>query len=176
MAKSRYFKFYNANPFGKALPDCAIRSTSLGLNIPYAEVCKRLHCRFKDGQGLVRDTGVDLYKIQDTFDKYFEEVENFDSELNRPPEFDDFVDPFYDTGEFEDISNQPTLEEWIEQYEGTGPYLVSLDSPKRDSGHLVYVCTNTPCFYDTWDCSKLHVDAFMRIKGIRDNEATKNYR
>lgn len=48
--------------------------------MPYETVCKKLKVEFEEGKGLKTDDGIDLEYLQKRFDRYFDSVENFDSE------------------------------------------------------------------------------------------------
>lgn len=173
-----FFRKYNANPWKRNLPDCAIRATSLAINMPYVDVCKKLRVSYKNGHGLIRDSGIYLQKIKSVFDDYFDVVVDFSEEL--PDEFVPQVD--YDTTNlFDDDdnyempkeNNEIDLIEWMSLNRGSGLFVVGLHNPIDSScgGHLVCASTNKMQFYDTWDCSEWKVDAWMRVrKRIKSEE------
>lgn len=166
---SAFFARYNINPWKKNLPDCAIRSTALAINIPYLDVCRTLGVSFKNGHGLIRNGGIYLQKIKDAFDDYFDVVVDFSEEL--PPDalpdgVEDTTELFQDNDEIDSSSenSEINLEEWMRLNAGTGIYIVSLHNPSSFyGGHLVCVSTNAMKFFDTWDCSKWKVDAWLRV-------------
>ncbi len=162
---SKYFVNYNANPFGRRIGDCSIRAVSKGLNIPYEKVCKKLGVKFVKGKGMGSDDGIDLYYLQEVFDEYFDNVENFDSESQDvPEEFKDFNDPFFEPGEFDsDMSQNISVNDFIELYKGK--YLVGcMNKNGITEGHIVFVDADNKKFYDTWDCGKKKVNSYMKIK------------
>lgn len=75
-----------------------------------------------------------------------------------------------------DPISQTTLDEFIEDFKNQGVFLVSLaGNPKakhnaskgRECGHIVCVqCVpgKRQGFIDTWDCSEMLIDAYMRVK------------
>jgi hypothetical protein len=161
----QFFRPYNANPWKKNLPDCAVRAVSLAINMPYVDVCRRLGVSFKRGHGLIRDSGVYLQKIKDAFDDYFDIVVDFYETL--PPE--DIPDVEYDTAALfadDDVGNtEQTLVQWMLLNRGSGLFIVGLHSPETGGGaHLVCASTNSLKFFDTWDCSDWRVDAWLRVK------------
>ena len=169
--KRSFFRKYNANPWKLNLPDCAIRATSVALNMPYVDVCRRLNVSFKRGHGLIRDCGIYLNKIKSAFDEYFDVVVDFSEEL--PPEDIPSVDYdtthlFDDEDEFElpQQNSEMDLAQWMELNRGLGIFVVGLHSPAGMScgGHLVCASTLSMKFFDTWDCSKWKIDAWMRVR------------
>ena len=78
---SKYFKKFNFNPWKQRIGDCAIRSISIAINMSYVEVCKAFHVKWKNGLGLVRDTGIELEDIKNTFDDYFSSVVDFTEDV-----------------------------------------------------------------------------------------------
>jgi len=164
-----YFRRYNRNPWNKNLPDCAIRATSLAINLPYVDVCKRLNVSFKTGHGLIRDSGIYLEKIKAAFDDYFDVVVDFEEQLPQDmiPNIDyDTASLFDDDEEYDGEKNsEMNLVEWMNINRGTGLYIVGLHSPYSSGGaHLVCASTLTMKFFDTWDCSSWKVDAWMRVR------------
>ena len=170
-----YFRRYNRNPWNKNIPDCAIRATSLATNLPYVDVCRRLGVSFKNGHGLIRDSGIYLEKIKSAFDEYFDIVVDFSERLpdeDIPDIGDDTASIFDDDEEYDGENNsEMNLAEWMDLNAGTGNYIVGLHSPYSSGGaHLVFVSTRLMKFYDTWDCSQWKVDAWMRVKKREKSE------
>ena len=164
---SVHFYRYNANPGKADIPDCAVRSVSLALKMPYVDVCRRLGVSFRDGHGLIRNSGIYMQKLKDEFDDYFDVVVDFEEELpdDALPEVEYDTAALFDDGEIYGRNDEMTLSEWMELNRGTGRYIVGLHSPSsKANGHLVCVSTNRMEFYDTWDCSDWKVDAWMRVR------------
>jgi hypothetical protein len=173
--RSKYFFRHNSNPFGKLLPDCAIRAIATGLNMPYTEVCKRLGVSWKTGHGLIRNSGIFLESIRDAFSEYFDYVQDVDDiksfnaqnemlkDLMKDREFN--VELMDLDDEIRGDDEELTLERFIDEYEGQGSFLVGLHNLNGE-GHIVccFLSRNPPIFCDTWDCSNLIVDCIMRIK------------
>ena len=173
--RSRYFKRYNANPYGAQIPDCAIRAVSAGLNMPYQTVCRRLGLSWKGGHGLIRNCGVMLESIHDAFGEYFkfvqyvEGVKDFDSrnamlkDLMKDPDFDASLMGL--DNDFQDKESTLTLDRFMEEYDGQGDFLVGLYN-ETGEGHIVcaFCSKDPPFFVDTWDCGNLKVDCIMQIK------------
>lgn len=176
---------FNFNPWKSHVGDCAIRAVCAAIGMRYELVCKKFGVSWKRGQGLIRDTGIDLELIKKTFDEYFDVVEDYSEEL--PPEL--MEKPAFAQAKFmdaalgiEDDSTEITLAEFLEVYAGQGTFLVGLvpnpnaknPACKRDGGHIV--CAK--CFkgkegfaIDTFDSSEMLVDSFMRIaKTIPKND------
>lgn len=171
-------RFFNFNPFKARTGDCAIRAICAAIGMRYELVCKELGVSWKRGKGLIRDTGIDLERIKEVFDEYFDVVEDYSEEL--PPEM--MENPAFAQAKFmdaalgiEDNSAGITLAEFLELYAGQGKFLVGLvPNPnaknlacKRDGGHIV--CAK--CFrgkegfaIDSWNSSEMLVDSFMRIR------------
>ena len=173
-----FFRRYNANPWKMNLPDCAIRATSLAINMPYVDVCKKLRVSFKTGHGLIRDSGIYLQKIKNAFDDYFDVVVDFEEELppDAIPNIDyDTTHLFDDDDEYADMpqeNNEIDLAQWMVLNKGLGLFLVGLHNPiSGGGGHLVCASTIAMKFFDTWDCSSWKVDAWMRV---RKREPSKN--
>lgn len=169
-----YWKNINMNPWGKRIPDCAIRAVSLGLVMRYPFVCKAFGKECKRGYGLYGAEGIDLEMIKKRFGPFFDVIEDAKDTAyeNRPPEFEDMeFDPLIDQDEDWGL----TLEEFCDLYEGTGRYLVALNTThlerlltKEDAKHIV-CCDLRPgkkSFADTWDSSWMRVECFMRIEKI----------
>lgn len=128
-------------------------------------MCKKLRVEYKDGVGMTTTGGVDLYFLQHKYNKYFDNVENFDSEsYTKPEDIDDYIDPFFDPDEFDnDMTNNITVDQFIEMYKGK--YLVCCADKNGITGmHIVYVDADEKKFYDTWDCGKKKVNSYMKIK------------
>lgn len=174
-----YIKYFNFNPWKAKIGDCSIRAVCAAIGMRYELVCKEFGVSWKKGQGLIRDTGIDLQDIKDTFDPYFDIVEDYSEEL--PPELMD--DPAFSQAKFmnaalgiDDESAGITLAEFLDLYAGQGTFLVGLVSNpnassaacrREGAGHIV--CAK--CFkgkqgfaIDSWNSSEMLVDSFMRIK------------
>ena len=83
-------KLFNANPWGARVGDCVIRALVLGIGIDYKEACKTLGVSFKNGRGLIRDTGIDLYDVKDKFKDYFDVVQDYYEDIDFVP--DEYAD------------------------------------------------------------------------------------
>lgn len=128
---SKYLKAYNFNPWNKHLSDCSIRAIVAATGLCYEEVCRRLKLKFKNGYGLVRDSGVELYDIEHVFDEYFDIVEDYyDNQDFVPDEFKDSLEntemDMIDATLGVDAVSNDTLEDFIELNKGQGVFLVSL--------------------------------------------------
>ena len=94
MAKNpRWIKF-NFNPWNARRPDCAIRGISAATGLDYREVCRILGVSYKNGSGIIRDTGIDLNDIEEKFSKYFDIVEDYYDNYDFVP--DEYRDTLYD--------------------------------------------------------------------------------
>ena len=175
MAKSRYWINFNFNPFKQNIGDCVIRAVSGATGLSYKEVCKRFGVSWKTGCGLIRANGLPLDKIEQTFDEYFDVVEdyydNFEfipDEMKNDPSLDD------DIAVSDNWASGLTLNDFCQLYSGQGLFLVSLHpNPKaenpdaRDMHHIVFANLSKrgkPRFFDTWDSGEMFVDAYMRVK------------
>lgn len=69
--------YANFNPWSTRLNDCPIRAVSAAIGLKYQEVCKRFGYSWKNGYGLIRDTGATLDEIKSKFNEYFDIVEDF---------------------------------------------------------------------------------------------------
>lgn len=140
----------------------------------YSAVCAAFGKKCRRGYGLVGPEGIDLEMIKKRFDPFFDIIEDAKetSWENRPPEFEDAkFDPQIDQDEDWGL----TLEEFCDLYDGTGRYLVALNTThierlltNADAKHIVY-CDLRPgkkSFIDTWDSGWMRVECFMRIKKI----------
>lgn len=172
-----FFRLKNMNPWGKRIDDCAIRAVSAALQMKYNAVCKLFGKECKEGHGLAGKEGISLKLIKHRLSKFFDRVEDaFDTAWDkRPPEFEDVeFDPAIDA----DPDLGIDLDDFCDMYAGTGRYLVSLVPSRRmkvngvNFGHIVYANLKPGCgwFYDTWDCSKMMVEAYMRVKYILNPE------
>lgn len=165
---SPYFYKCNYNPWKKKINDCAIRSVSAALNMSYVEVCKAFHVAWKNGYGLIRDTGIDLDDIKQTFDEYFDSVTDFNEDLPKDAKMqamDDEMTKFDADNGIDSASSGITVNEFIDMHRGEGLFLVGCITPDHDrDGHIVYVNTNALRFVDTFDCGDFIVDAWLHIK------------
>lgn len=165
---SPYFYKCNYNPWKKRIGDCAIRSVSAALNMSYIEVCKAFHVAWKNGYGLIRDTGIDLDDIKQTFDEYFDSVTDFNEDLPKDAKMqamDDEMTKFDADNGIDSASSGITVNEFIDMHRGEGLFLVGCVTPDHDrDGHIVYVNTNAPRFIDTFDCGDFVVDAWLHVK------------
>ena len=176
--KSKYWINFNFNPWGAHLNDCAVRGIVAATGLDYREVCRRLGVSYKKGRGLIRDTGINLGKVEEVFDQYFDVVEDFYDNQNFVP--DDMV------GSKEDAELQAfdlkngivpatgvTLNEFIEMFKDQGTFIVSTtgnpkspDKACQSGGHIICVKCNPgkkQGFIDTWDSGDMLVDAYMRV-------------
>lgn len=190
MAKSNWINF-NFNPWNAAVGDCSIRAVSAGTGLDYREVCKKLGVSYKNGKGLIRDSGIGLELIEDRFDEYFDIVEDFYDNYNFVPDeyagtlYDKQLDNFDASIGVGAISNT-TLDEFIDEFKDQGIFLVSLEgNPKaknpvaRKGGHIVCVkCIpdKKQGFIDTWDSGEMLVDAYMRVKKMEPYDSPKHWR
>lgn len=176
--KSPFWKNANFNPWGAHVGDCAIRGISAATGLDYRIVCKMLHVSYKNGQGLIRDTGIDLNDIEHAFDSYFDIVEDFyDNTEFIPPEMVGSKEAqelaAFDQANGIDAPTKTTLEEFIYEFQNQGVFLVSLvGNPNaqnpvcRKGGHIVCVrCARGKqhCFIDTFSSHEMFVDAYMRV-------------
>ena len=169
-----YWKNLNLNPWKKKIPDCAIRAISIGLVMKYESICEIFGKVCKPGYGLYGVEGIDLEDIKEKFGDCFDIIQAAKETAweYRPEEFDDMpFDPLIDIDEDWGL----TLEEFCDLYDGTGRYLVALNTThlerlltKEDAKHIV-CCDLRPgkkSFADTWDCSWMQVECFMRIEKL----------
>ena len=56
--QSNVIKYFNANPWKKNIPDCAIRAVVMAIGMKYELVCEAFGAAWKRGRGLIRDTGI----------------------------------------------------------------------------------------------------------------------
>ena len=179
MAINKHWIKCNYNPWHQNIGDCVIRAVSAGTGLDYREVCKRLHVSYKNGHGLIRDTGINLEDVEEVFGEYFDIIENFYNNNDFVP--DEFKDTWinHDMEQFEIANgiNEPTgltLNEFVDLYKDQGTFLVSLiRNPEVKNipmgikdGHIVCVkCKGkNQGFIDTWNSGDLLVDEFMRVK------------
>lgn len=178
MERSNFIKF-NYNPWKVRTGDCAIRAIVGATGLDYRIVCKRLGVSWKNGKGLIRDTGIDLEKVKQTFGSYFDIIEDFTENLNFvPDEFkdspeNDMMNDFDIENGIDGVSSGMTLNEFVNDYQNQGSFIVSCEgnpnakSPAcRKGGHLVYVrCLPNykQGFIDIWDSGEMLVDAYMRV-------------
>ena len=168
---SQYFKRFNFNPWKQRIGDCAIRSTSIALNMSYVAVCNAFHVKWKNGYGLVRDTGIDLDQIKNTFGDYFGNVTDFSEEL--PMELqtkDDEMTKFDLANGIDSSSSGITVNEFVDMFQNEGRFLVGCLSPKKKEGHIVYVNADKKYFIDTFDCGNFIVDSWMQIEKVVPKE------
>lgn len=78
--------FINYNPWKARRPDCAIRAIVAATGLDYRVVCKRLGVSWKNGIGLIRDTGIDLEDIKHKFNDYFDIIEDFNEDFSFVPD------------------------------------------------------------------------------------------
>ena len=169
-------KLLNFNKWGKHINDCAIRSIVAAIGMDYEKVCKQFGMSFKKNYGLIRDTGIDLRDIKSKFDKWFDVVQDFNDNIDFSDEFPDAIDldAFDYDSEIDTYSSGITLNEFMDMFKGQGVFLVALvgnphavKMQSRKGGHIVCckcLPNKEPYTIDTWDCSEMLVDAYMRIK------------
>lgn len=182
MAKNPKWIIFNYNPWDQHIGDCAIRAISAATGLDYREVCKRLKMAYKNGYGLIRDTGVSIQDVKNKFSPYFDVVEDYYENYSFVP--DEFKNSTYDK-QADDIDKElgidavsnTTLNDFINEFENQGIFIVGLvgnpNAPKgfqyrsRSSGHFVCVkCIRglKQGFIDVFDCGPMLVDSFMRVK------------
>jgi len=171
-------KYFNANPWKKNIPDCTIRAIVVAIGMKYEIVCNKFGFAWKNGYGLIRGGGVSLDDIKRVFAPYFGSVVDMNEELPEDlrdnPEIQDMLAIDAKLGIREDNMGV-TLEEFLDQYEGAGSFLVGLvGNPesngryKNEAGDGHIVCARClpgkPGFaIDTFDSSYMIVDSFMHI-------------
>lgn len=84
--KNRKWICFSFNPWKKLRPDCAIRAISAATLLDYREVCKQLGVAYKNGMGLIRDSGIDLEMIKSKFSDYFDIIEDFAENYSFVPD------------------------------------------------------------------------------------------
>ena len=178
MEKSKFIKF-NYNPWKARTGDCAIRAIVAATGLDYRVVCQRLGVSWKNGKGLIRDTGIDLERVKTVFGSYFDIIEDFTENLNFvPDEFkdspeNDMMNAFDLEYDIDGVSSGMTLNEFVNDFRNQGAFIVSCEgNPNasnpvaRKGGHLIYVrCLPKykQGFIDTWDSGEMLVDAYMRV-------------
>lgn len=179
MANSKFIKF-NFNPWRQRIPDCFVRAVCAATGLDYREVCKKYGISYKNGKGVIRDTGLSLRKIEQVFSDYFDVVENFSDDMDFVP--DEYVDSKenaelqkFDIEHGIDSASGITLNEFVDLFKDKGTFLVSLKlnpevhknaQSSRIAGHITCVkCIpgKKQGFIDTWDCGDMLVDAYMRV-------------
>jgi hypothetical protein len=86
MSNSSYLIKFNYNPWKVSTGDCAIRAIVAATGLDYRVVCKKLGVSWKNGKGLIRDSGINLDLIKNKFNNYFDIVEDFTEDLNFVPD------------------------------------------------------------------------------------------
>lgn len=183
---------FNFNPWGKYIPDCSIRAISAATGLDYRVVCNMLKMSYKNGYGLIRDTGVQLETIKEVFNEYFDIIEDFyENNMFVPDEFKDTqaasdVEAIDAELGLDNVPTGITLNEFIDSYKNNGTFLVSLvgnpdakNPAARDGGHIVCVKCNKgkrQGFIDFWDSGEMLVDAFMRIKKTEPAGSPKHWK
>lgn len=153
MKNKKWLKF-NANKWGKDAPDCAIRSLVMAIEMDYEKICNQLDVAYDAETGYTNDQGIDLYDLRAKFSTYLGEVNDALDTADDP------ITAFL---------NAPTLESWLDDHATDScRYLVYLDDDSQmDGGHIVYAnCKDPtkPYFVDTYDCSKMPVQAWIKVK------------
>lgn len=183
--------YANFNPWNRRLQDCSVRAISAATGLKYQEVCKRLGYAWKNGHGLIRETGASLDSIKSKFDEYFDIVEDFyddyyfiPDEMQGTKQAQDLID-FDDKEGISPISGI-TLNEFVDMFKGQGTFLVSLEGnpdakrpAARSGGHVVCVKCNPKFkqgFIDIWDSGEMLVDAYMRIKKPEPSSSPLHWR
>jgi len=178
----------NFNPWQKNIDDCAIRAVSAATGLNYKEVCKKFKIKYKNGYGIVRQTGVDIDYIHSIFNEYFDVVEDYyENNMFIPDEMSqediDLIGALDDGS----LASGMTLNDFIDMFEGQGVFLVGLQENlkaksenARHGGHIVCANLNksnrTPCFYDTWNSGEMLVDMYMRVKRREPKDSPKHYK
>ena len=52
--RTNYIRRFNANPWRKNIPDCAVRAIVMAIGMKYELVCRKLGMAWRRGYGLVR--------------------------------------------------------------------------------------------------------------------------
>lgn len=137
---------------------------------------------YKNGYGLIRDTGIDIDIVKHVFNDYFDVVEDYyDNYAFVPDEvkgtpLEKQVDDIDAKLGLDAVSNT-TLDSFIDEYKNQGIFIVGLVgnpnakdfkyTSRYGSGHFTCVkCLvgQKQGFIDTWDCGPMLVDCFMRVK------------
>lgn len=174
-----YWIYFNFNPFGKMIDDCAVRAIVAATGLDYRIVCKRLGMAYAKGRGLVRQSGVDLNDIKQKFNSYFDIVEDYYENYDFVP--DEYKDSkendelqAFDIANGIDAVSNDTLNDFCNLFAGQGTFLVAL-APTKDSkntlartnGHIVCAKLGKNArrqgFVDTWDSGDMRVDTYMRV-------------
>ena len=92
----KHFNF-NYNPWGLHISDCAIRAIAAATGLDYRAVCNMLKYKWKNGYGLLRDSGASMQKIKQVFNDYFDIIEDFYDNFTFVP------DEFKGSKEVEDL-------------------------------------------------------------------------
>lgn len=152
-----------------------------------------LKYKWKNGYGLLRDSGASIQKIKQVFNDYFDIIEDFYDNFTFVP------DEFKGSKEVEDLkqfeiqnglynsATGTTLNDFIDLYKDQGTFLVSLignpDAKSKacqgDTGHLVCVKCNPGFkqgFIDFWDSGEMLVNAFMRVSKFEPKDSPKHWR
>lgn len=143
---------FNFNAWRQNISDCAIRAVVAATGLDYREVCKRFGVSYKKGKGLIRDTGIGLDQIEETFSEYFDIVEDFYNNYDFVPDEmkgskeDLEMQKFDILNGITDGATKTTLNEFIDMFKNQGSFLVSLienpeaiNSVSRKGGHIVCV-------------------------------------
>lgn len=179
--KNPYWMFFNFNPWGKHIGDCAIRAVSAATGLDYREVCYRLGVGYKAGLGLTRKTGIGLRAVEKRFKEYFDIIEDFyenyafvPDEMKGSKEDKEIAD--WDKELNLNAVSGITLNDFIQMFKNQGEFLVSLQANpnakredlRKDAGHIVYVRLNPKYkkqgFVDVFDSGELLVDTYMKVK------------
>lgn len=181
MAKNKHYIKFNYNPWKQIIDDCAIRAISGATGLDYREVCRRLGVSYKNGRGLIRNSGIDLDDIEEVFDEYFDIVEDYyDNQAFVPDEFkgsaEDAAIRQFEKLHGIDAISRTTLNDFCEEFAGQGRFVVGVvGNPdainpqirNKDMGHIVYVNLSKnakkPGFIDIGDSGEMLVDAYMRV-------------
>lgn len=167
---SKYFVNFNANKWGKDHGDCAIRSLVMGIGMDYEQVCKKLGVPCVKNEGYIPTSadeteGVDLEVIKEKFSNFLGEEE-------------DWITKFPEEDPYKLMLAAPSLEKCMShrQFAG-GKYLVYLDdNEEMDGGHIVYVNGFKNYFVDTFDCSKMGVQSWIKILRVVSPKSDLHYK
>lgn len=194
MTKNPKWIYFNFNPWKAHIGDCAIRAISAATGLDYREVCKKLGVSYKNGHGLIRDTGIDLNDIYKVFGDYFDIVEDYyDNYAFTPDEFkgskEDEEMRRFDELHGIDAVSKTTLNDFCDEFAGQGKFLVGLvGNPEakipqyrnKNAGHIVYVNLSPNAkrqgFVDNFDSGELLVDAYMRLNKVEPKSSPKHYK
>ena len=194
MQKNPKWIYFNFNPWKTHIGDCAIRAISGATGLDYREVCKQLGVSYKNGKGLIRDTGIDLYDIKQKFNDYFDIVEDYYENYEFTPDEYEGSDEDLEMRKFEELQgidavSKTTLNDFCDEFAGQGKFLVGLvgnpeakvpEYRSRDAGHIVYANLSPNAkrqgFVDIFDSGEMLVDSYMRLNKVEPKISPRHYK